>query len=287
LYGLELLQQGCFAAILNMAGEEDRELGRRYDELRGAGVPMVTIELNGPEELAVELFKWEIATALACSQLAVDPFHDPDIRESRSRTVQILGQIATKRQSPALATRAREGEIELYAEGETRQQISTLNMTEALRTFFGLRHPQGYIALLPFVGSGEAQKIVFRRIRERLESTLGVPVLVTPGPSYLHTIGQVYQDGPAKGLFLLLTASPATDLAIPGADYSFGQLQLALAQGDFESLGRRRRPVIRLHLSCGAEQGLIQLETILNNALRKRHFAAPYILGPFTCSLIA
>jgi glucose-6-phosphate isomerase len=125
------------------------------------------------------------------------------------------------------------------------------------------------------VGSGEAQKIVFRRIRERLESTLGVPVLVTPGPSYLHTIGQVYQGGPAKGLFLLLTASPATDLAIPGADYSFGQLQLALAQGDFESLGRPRRPVIRLHLSCGAEQGLIQLETILNNALRKRHFAAP------------
>jgi transaldolase/glucose-6-phosphate isomerase len=274
-YSLEMLQQGCFAAILKMAGEEAQELTRRHDELRGAGVPMVTIELNGPEELAIELFKWEIATALACSQLTVDPFHDPDIRESRSRTVQILEQIATKRQSPAPATRVREGEIELYAEGETRQQISALNMTEALRTFFGLRHPQGYIALLPFVGFGEAPKIVFRRIRERLESALGVPVLATPGPSYLHTIGQVYKGGPAKGLFLLLTASPANDLAIPGADYSFGQLQLALAQGDFESLGRRRRPVIRLHLSCGVEQGLIQLETILNNALRKRHFAAP------------
>jgi len=77
-----MLQQGCFAAILKMAGEEAQELTRRHDELRGAGVPMVTIELNGPEELAVELFKWEIATALACSQLAVDPFHDPDIREA-------------------------------------------------------------------------------------------------------------------------------------------------------------------------------------------------------------
>lgn len=274
-YGLKMLQQGCLVVILKMAGEEDQELARKHDELRVAGVPMVTIELNGPEELAVELFKWEIATALACSQLAVDPFHDPDIRESRSRTVHILEHIATKRETPAPATRVREGEIELYAEAETRQQISALNMTEALRTFFGLRHPQGYIALLPFVGFGEAPKIIFRRIRERLESTLGVPVLVTPDPSYLHTIGQVYQGGPAKGLFLLLTVSPANDLAIPGADYSFGQLQLALAQGDFESLGRRRRPVIRLHLSCGAEQGLLQLETVLNNALRKRHFAAP------------
>ncbi len=108
-YGLEMLQQGCFAAILKMAGEEDRELGGRHDELRGAGVPMVTVELNGPEELAVELFKWEITTALDCSQLAVGPLHDPDIRESRSRTVQILEQVATKRQSPAPATRVREG----------------------------------------------------------------------------------------------------------------------------------------------------------------------------------
>jgi transaldolase/glucose-6-phosphate isomerase len=272
--GLAMLRQGFFAAILTMAGDEERELRRRYEELRGAGVPMVAIELNSPEELAVELFKWEIATALACSQLGVDPFHDPDIRESRTRTLQILEQIATKRQSPAPTVRVREGEIELYAEGETRQHISTPNMTEALRTFFGLRHPEGYIALLPFVEFGEAQKMVFRRICERLESTLGLPVLATPGPRYLHAIGQVYMGGPAKGLFLMLTAAPAMDLAIPGADYSFGQLQLALAQGEFESLGRRQRPVIRLHLARGIAPGLLQLETILNGALGKLRIGA-------------
>lgn len=274
-HGRAMLKQGCFAAILKMAGEEEPELDRRHDELREAGVPIVTIELNGPEELAAELFKWEIATALACSQLGVDPFHDPDIRESRTRTVQILEQYATKRLSPASTVRVREGEVELYAEGETRQQISTLNMSEALRTFFGLRHREGYIALLPFLSYGEAQKIVFRRIRERLESTLGLPVLVTPGPRYIHAIGQLYMGGPAKGLFLLLTAAPEKDLAIPGADYSFGQLQLALALGEFDSLGRRRRPVIRLHLTGGAELGLAKLETILNNALGKRRIAAP------------
>src|SRR5260370_42601626 len=187
-----MLRQGFFAAILTMAGDEERELRRRDEELRGAGVPMVTIELHGPEELAVELFKWEIATALTCSQLGVDPFHDPDIRESRTRSVQILEQFATKRQSPAPTVRVRDGEIELYVEGETRQHISTLNMTEALRTFFGLRHPEGYIALLPFVEFGEAQKMLFSRLCERLQSTLSVPVLATPGPRYLHSIGQFY-----------------------------------------------------------------------------------------------
>jgi len=41
-YRLEMLQLGCFVAILKMAGEEDRELGRRHDELREADVPMVS-----------------------------------------------------------------------------------------------------------------------------------------------------------------------------------------------------------------------------------------------------
>jgi transaldolase/glucose-6-phosphate isomerase len=274
-YELAMLRKGCVVVILKMAPDENPELRKRGAELREAGVPMVTIDLNSPEELAAELFKWEIATVLACSLLEVNPFHDPDVRESRARTVEILEQIATNRQSPASTVRVREGEIELYAEGETRQQISTLNMAEALRTFFALRHLQGYIALLPFLSYGESQKIIFRRICERLESTLGLPVLLTPGPRYLHSIGQLYLGGPPKGLFLVLTAAPAKDLPIPGAHYSFGQMQLALALGDFESLGRRRRPVIRLHLTGGAESGLPQLETICNSALGKSRVPAP------------
>jgi transaldolase/glucose-6-phosphate isomerase len=274
-YALTILQRRCFAAILKIAGEGQPELDRSRDDLHQAGVPTVTIELNGPQELAAELFKWEIATALACSQLGVDPFYDPDIREGRARTTQQLGQMASKRPPPAATVRVREGEVELYAEGETRQQISTLNMAEALRTFFSLRHPEGYIALLPFLNYVEASKIAFRRIRDRLESTLGLPLLVTPGPRYMHAMGQVYLGGPAKGLFLLLTASSTNDLSIPGAEYSFGQLQLALALGEFESLGHRRRPVIRLHLTGGAASGLAQLETILKNALGKSRIAAP------------
>ena len=266
---IAMFQREFFVVLLKMTGEDEPELGKRYDELRAAGVPIVTIELHGPEELAVEPFKWEIATALACSRLGVDPFRDPDIRESRTRTAQILEHMAVGRQSASPTVRVREEEIELYAEGETRRQISTLNMAESLHSFFGLRHPEGYIALLPFLNYGEAQKIIFRRIRERLEFALGLPALLTPGPRYLPAIGQLYMGGPAKGLFLLFTATPAKDLSIPGADYSFGQLQLALALADFESLGRRRTPVIRLHQTNGAERGLTQLETIFNSALGK------------------
>src|SRR5713226_3476792 len=139
---IAMFQREFFVVLLKMTGEDEPELGKRYDELRAAGVPIVTIELHGPEELAVEPFKWEIATALACSRLGVDPFRDPDIRESRTRTAQILEHMAVGRQSASPTVRVREEEIELYAEGETRRQISTLNMAESLHSFFGLRHPE-------------------------------------------------------------------------------------------------------------------------------------------------
>jgi glucose-6-phosphate isomerase len=132
-----------------------------------------------------------------------------------------------------------------------------------------LRHLEGYVAILPFLNFSGPQKQTLRRIRDQLDSRLGLPALLTPGPRYLQNLGQAYLGGPPKGLFLLLTVAPEKDLGIPGADYTFGQLQLALALGDFESLGRRRTPVIRLHLSSGAERGLIDLEAIFHNAVGK------------------
>lgn len=265
-----VLTKKCLVAILKMAGEEDGQLDKKCAEWKEAGVPMISIELHGPAELAAELFKWEIATALACSLLNVNPFYDPDVREGRAGTMQALEQITASRQPPVPTVRVREGDIELYAEGETRQQISTLNMSEALRTFFGLGQPDYYLALLPFLGMNASQQAILGRITDQLVPTLGIPALVTPGPRYLQGFGQIFKGGPPKGLFILLTAKPEKDLPIPGASYSFGQLQRALAAGDFESLGRRRRPVIRLHLTKGAEQGLLQLESIFSKALGKK-----------------
>jgi glucose-6-phosphate isomerase len=187
----------------------------------------------------------------------------------------MLEQITDKGELSSSTIRVREADIELYAEGETRRELSTLSMAEALRSFFELRHAHGYIALLPFMDLNGARSAIFRRISGQLEERLGVPVLVTSGPQYLHTFGQVYKGGPPKGLFVFVTSNPARDLAVPGADYTLGQTQLALALGDFESLGHRGRPVIRLHLTRGTEPGLAELETILNNAPGKRRTAAP------------
>ena len=265
---LETVQEGCAVAIFRLRGDEDSQVDRVLEHLKTRDVPFVSIQLQSPEELGAEVFKWEVATALACALLEVNPFDEPDLQESSAVVAELLDKLATKRELPSRTVRIREEGIELYAEGETRQQISTLNLPEALRTFFEAKNPSGYVAALAFLDRRGALRSALERIRSQIASRLGIPALLSFGPRYLHHLGQVFQGGPSKGLFLIITGEPAQDISIPGAGYSFGQLQIALAMGDFDSLERHRRPVVRLHLTGGVEASLGKLENIVQQALR-------------------
>jgi transaldolase/glucose-6-phosphate isomerase len=159
-----------------MKGDEDTELEEVQNHLRHSGTPTVSFKFNTPEELSAELFKWEIATALACSQLGVNPFTEPDVREGREKTAELLEALATKHELPRRTVRVREAGIELYAEGTTRQHISTLSLSEALRTFFELRNPDGYFAILTFLEQNVAVGATLTRLREQLAAKLRIPV---------------------------------------------------------------------------------------------------------------
>jgi transaldolase/glucose-6-phosphate isomerase len=247
-----------------MRGDDDEALKEAAQDLQRANVPTVLIELSGPEELGAILFKWELATALACALLDVNPFTEPDVADSRQKTEALLENLVTGRGLPSKTVRVQEAGLELYAEGTTRQEVSTFSLADALRTFFALKHPDGYLAILAFVGHNSAQQTTLRFLREQLASKLGIPVLLSFGPRYLHYFGQVYKGGPSKGLFLMLTGEPDQDIAIPGAGYSFRQLHLSLALGDFESLASRKKLAVRLHLTQGIEQGLAQLGRVVS-----------------------
>ena len=261
---LEIYRQGFSAVILKMREDENSEVNEFEMLLRRAGVPTIAIEMDSPEESGAEAFKWEIATALACVPLHVNPFDEPDVHGTRERISHTLEALATKHQRPVRTARVRERGIELYAEGETRQQISTLNLSEALRTFLEAREADAYLAIITYAGSNRATDAALGRLRERLESRLEIPVLLSSGPRYLRNFEQVYKGGPSRGLFLILTTEPPADLGIPGAGYTFGQLQLALALSDFESLGARRMLVIQLHFTLGLEQGLSELDHLVH-----------------------
>ena len=166
--------------------------------------------------------------------------------------------------SPRLA----ESGIELYADGAVRGSISTLQLSaRAAHFFFGDAVPT---ITWPSLRMWRAMRLTAPNLmrsapcsRERL----GLPVLLGYGPRYMHSIGQLYKGGPASGMFLMITSQKPEDLAIPGAKYTFGQLEMAQALGDLQSLGRLGKPALRLHLTEGAPAGLASLRRVVDQAL--------------------
>jgi len=259
--------QGCLVVALALRGEAEADVGTLLHRLEEIKAPTVCIKLSGPEDLGAELFKWELATVLACSRIGVNPFDQPDAQRSRDAARKRIIDLATAQEIRLPTVRVGNEGVELRAESVTRQDISTRNLSEALRTFLELRSSSGYLAVLAFLEETAETWDSLLRLRTQLEARMAIPVEVSYGPRYLHSLGQVYKGGPPKGLFVILTAEPNQDIPVPGAGYTFGRLQTALALGDFEALHQRNERVVWLHFSESATQGLDRLESTIGSAL--------------------
>jgi glucose-6-phosphate isomerase len=262
---LDVLARGFVTAALFLEGDDPAALEATVRALEQRSAPFVEIRLKGPLQLGAEFFKWEVATALAGAAMAIDPFDEPDVQESKDNTARILDAFQSSAEMPLGSPRLVDSGIELYADGAVRGSISTLQLTAALRTFFSERRPDDYVALLAYVARDAASGAEFGALRAILTERLGLPVLLGYGPRYLHSMGQLYKGGPASGMFLMITAEKPRDLPIPGAKYTFGQLEMAQALGDLESLGRLGKPALRLHLTEGVPAGLAALQRAIEN----------------------
>lgn len=264
---VDVLAQGCVSVALILEGEDDAPLRSTLQQLAQRGAPYVEIRLGSPNELGAEFFKWETATAVTGAALSIDPFDEPNVQESKDATARILEEFQTAGKMPLGTPRIAENGIEIYADGDTRTALSTLNMAEALRTFFGERGAGDYVAILAYVARDAVNSAALNGLRLILSAKLGLPVLLGFGPRYMHSIGQLYKGGPPSGMFLVITSEKSEDLAIPGAKYTFGQLEMAQALGDLQSLNQRGKPSLRVHLTAGAAGGLEHLRQLIEQAL--------------------
>jgi glucose-6-phosphate isomerase len=64
----------------------------------------------------------------------------------------------------------------------------------------------------------------------------------------LHSTGQFHKGGPRQGVYLQLVSVAKHDLAVPGRDFSFGEIIASQAAGDAMVLGNLGRPVLTLTL---------------------------------------
>lgn len=190
------------------------------DALAARGYPVERIVLDDPAALGAEFVRWTFAVAVAGAVLGINPFDQPNVAESKRNTHAILGG----------------GAAPLPPEAGRDEVARLLDAVE----------PGAYLAVLAYVvPSPDADRRLLaaqRRLRERL----GAAVTVGYGPPYLHSTGQYHKGGPPAGHFIMLVDAPARDLPVPGKPYTFGQLMMAQALGDYRALETRGRPIVRL-----------------------------------------
>jgi hypothetical protein len=233
-----------------------------------AHVPFFSIPLKNIESIPGEVFRWELTVSLACSLLGLNPFADPDYLDGRDAAMKFI-EIISQRENPD-TSRARivEGSLSLFVEGDLRHDLSSLNLEQALASFFALPGAGGYCAFLNFLWDTPDVSQRIDSLVAEVGLSLGIPAQSSPGPRYLHLLGQCYKGGPRGGIALMLTGDPIDRADVPGAGYTLADLRLALALGDMDAMVARHRHIVRLHLAGPPATSLAELESLITRALK-------------------
>jgi glucose-6-phosphate isomerase len=230
------------------------------ERARAAGVPLMLLEMPDIDALGAEFFRWEIATATAGRLLDINPFDEPNVQQAKDATGALLHAYTTRGQ---LST----GEPDATRDG------MRITLSHAARAVLGSNgadaflqaiRSSDYFALLAYVPPDQQDlKPVLQDLRDRVAIQKRCATMLGYGPRYLHSTGQLHKGGANNGVFLIVTAQPDQDLAIPGAPYSFGVLEMAQALGDFQSLESAGRRAAHVHLPERSASSLKKLADFL------------------------
>ncbi|HEV2757273.1 MAG TPA: glucose-6-phosphate isomerase [Actinomycetota bacterium] len=212
----EAERYGDDRVFVHLRLEDDDALDARVGELASAGHPVIRLDVRGPEELGGLMFVWEFATAVAGAVLGINAFDQPDVEAAKKASRAVL----ESPESPEWP----EDDVDALFEGAA---------------------PPDYTALLAFAPRSAEGQEVLDRARAKLTRLHGIATTSGFGPRYLHSTGQLHKGGPDSVRALVILDHPREDVEVPGRPYTFGQLLVAQAAGDYQALGAAGKKVAR------------------------------------------
>ncbi|HLO28818.1 MAG TPA: bifunctional transaldolase/phosoglucose isomerase, partial [Anaerolineales bacterium] len=238
----------CFV-YLRQTGELDQSI----KALREASYPVIEIQISNLYDIGAEMYRWEFATAIACSILGVNAFDQPNVESSKKITKAKIADYQKKGQ-------LEEGQSVLTTDGFivfSPTSVSASTLAEVLKSFLANAQPNGYVAINAYLPRNDDMIKLLQEMRVAIRAKTGNAVTAGFGPRFQHSTGQFHKGGPDNGLFLVITAESAADFEIPTEGLTFGTLIRAQALGDYEALIKVGRKVLRVHLPSTMDLGLL------------------------------
>ena len=243
---------------LRLDNADNAKLDTQVQALENSGHPVVYISLNDLYDLGHEYFRWEFAIATTGALLGINPFDEPNVKESKDNTDRLLAEFLKNGRFPTEQPALVEDEIQLYCDERTKASLKQSDCTLAsyLRAYLNLIRPSDYVALMAFLNSSRSVDGLLQNMRVLIRDAYHSATTVGYGPRFLHSTGQLHKGGPNTGVFLQFTADDPEDVPIPGQPYSLRILKQAQAMGDEIALREKGRRVIRLHLGSDVSGNL-------------------------------
>ncbi|HEY6392612.1 MAG TPA: bifunctional transaldolase/phosoglucose isomerase [Bryobacteraceae bacterium] len=258
-------------AYIRLEGGADPAQDAAADALAKAGHPVVRIALKEIYNLGQEMFRWEIATAVAGSVIGINAFNQPDVEASKIATRKLTTEYEKNGSLPAESPILSESGIQLFTDEKNAAALASAagpdkTLVGYLRAHLNRLKAGDYLGLLAYVQMNEAHEATLQSMRTAVRKKKKVATCLGFGPRFLHSTGQAYKGGPNSGVFLQVTCDDKADLAAPGQKYTFGVVKAAQARGDFTVLAERGRRALRIHLQ-DVESGLTALHSAIEKAL--------------------
>ncbi len=215
-----------------------------------AGHPVLRIDIDSPQSLAQEFYRWQYATAVAGHILGVHPFDQPDVEATKTRARGLLAQ-------PLMPARGqRYGSLLVEADEEPQAAVAR----------WLAARPEGYFALLAYLPRNPTTEAALARWQRLLNQAQPRPVTAAFGPRYLHACGQVHKGGPPTGayLFIRMAAYPPGE---DGQPQPLAACHAAQAEADMRELRSRGRPCIAIRCTAGLAEAAADISRLLNAAL--------------------
>jgi transaldolase/glucose-6-phosphate isomerase len=236
-------------AYVELAGGQNTRQRAALAALTAAGHPVVKLTLNSPADIGQEFFRWEIAVAVAGSIIGINPFDQPDVEASKTKTRALTDAYEQGDPAPAPPPLFAADGIALYADpGNAAALGQQATLIDYLRQHFARIGAGDYVALLAYIDRTAQATAQLTGLRTQIRDRTRAATCVGFGPRFQHSTGQAYKGGPNSGVFVQITCNDARDIAVPGHRYSFGMVKAAQAAGDLAVLVERGRRAIRIHL---------------------------------------
>ncbi|HTR82513.1 MAG TPA: glucose-6-phosphate isomerase [Bacteroidota bacterium] len=241
----------------------DDSLAAFRQGVEAKGYPVVEIVLDDTYDLGGEFFRWEFATAVAAVVMNINPFDEPNVKESKDNTNRVIDEFRESGMLPTQDLGAEEEGSKIFSETSYRERLlqgtAALSFNGMIRSHVDQSVAGDYIAVLAYIDQNEDNFQKLQQLRQAILARTQRPTTIGFGPRYLHSTGQLHKGGPPKGIFVIITADEPADEKIPGEPFTFEVLKQAQAIGDYQSLASRSLRVVRVHFKKNIGEGLTRL----------------------------